>query len=442
MELGLIQKQTTSLVMTTELRQAIALLQFSTIDLAQFVKEQAIENPLIELEEKPIEGQIKDTHDQSYTRSSHAPNQDNAVDPIDFIASKKHGQCNDLLEQVQYLTVSKEERSLLRYLILNLDDNGYLSLQPTDIATSFGATEQAVHHGINILQQLEPVGVGTRDLRECLHLQAMVFYPDNPLVAHVIKNHLELLAVKKWQEIAKNLNTSLHEVKDVADCITTLNPRPCSNLFDSEPNYVYPDITIEKINGKYTVTLNDHYLPKIHLNQHYMSLKSSDTDTANYIKNNHQKYQWLIKSIEQRKSTILKITEAIIQNQHEFLENGFSHLQPITLKEIAEKIDMHESTVSRATNNKVITTPNGSYEMRRLFTSKLGKDNNSHASSAQVKSLLKQFINEEDRKRPLSDQKLADYFKKENGITVSRRTVAKYREELNILSSAKRKSIV
>src|SRR5699024_1451782 len=195
-------------------------------------------------------------------------------------------------------------------------------------------------------------------------------------------------------------------------------------------------------NGNYIVSLNDNYIPKIHLNQEYMPVLKGKSETPKYVNQNYKEYMWLINSIEQRRNTILKLAKVMVKKQRDFLKNGFASLQAMTLKEVADEIEMHEASVSRAASNKVIRTPAGYVETSRLFTSCLGRSDGSNGSSAKVKILLTEFIDKEDKKQPYSDQKIADYFKLENGITISRRTVAKYREELNILSSAKRKDIV
>ncbi|MBP1947095.1 RNA polymerase factor sigma-54 [Virgibacillus litoralis] len=442
MELGIHQKQTMNLTMTTELRQAIALLQYSTIELSQFIQEQALENPLIEIEEKSLEIRFEDKYQSTYNEPNSNYDGGESINPLDFMAIGDHGQWGNLLEQTQWLQVSDKEQIILRYLILNLDDNGYLPITTSEVADQLAVNEDLVKHSIRILQKLEPIGVGARDLKECLLLQTQEFYPDDSLVTYVIREYLELLADKKWHEISRKLNISLTEVKRIFDCIQTLNPKPCAEISNNSTRYLYPDITIEKSYGAYSISINNSYLPKIQLNQQYMHFLNKKNETSKYIKENYQKYMWLVRSIEQRQNTILKITQVIIEKQQDFLDNGFASLQPLTLKEVAEEIDMHESTVSRAINNKIIRTPNGAHEMGKLFTSKIGQSNGGNSSSTKVKLLLKQLINEEDKYKPHSDQKIADHFKKNNGIMISRRTVAKYREELNILPSSKRKKIV
>lgn len=441
MELGLFQDQKLDLVITTELRQAIALLQYNTADLYQFIQEQATENPLIELEEPQVDYNFEAGH---YRKKTSTPiDHKNYVNPVDYTAQKENHILNDLLEQVNYLHLDEEKRTILRYLVLNLDDNGYLKRSTGKLAKELNTGEAEMENCISILHKLEPIGIGSRDLKECLLLQAKHHFPDKPLIHQVIEHYLVELGDKKWQAISDKLNVTLLEIQQISDAIASLNPRPCTGLFNNEPNYLFPDISIEQENGGYKIILGDRYLPKITINQNYVNLKNSHPQVSSYIQSNYQQYNWLINSIEQRKNTMIKIANEIIKKQPSFLEHGFSHLKPMTLSNIAVAIDMHESTISRATNNKVIATPVGSFEMNKLFSAKLKKgDTGGHASSTQVKFILKQMIERENRKKPLSDQKLADKIKEKNGITISRRTVAKYRDELNILSSSKRKQLV
>lgn len=438
MELGLFQKQTMNLVMTTELRQSIALLQYSALELSHFIQEHATENPLIELEEQTLG--LDNYYGESSSASRTVNTQDNNFNPLSTIASKNSNRCEDLLEQVNYLSITKQEQKIMKYIILNLDDHGYIPMQDRKIAEDLCISTEKVAKVIDKLQQLEPIGVGARNLKECLTIQAKHYYPDKPLLTCVIAEYLDLLADKKWQELGKLLNISKKELSELANLITSLHPRPYSASVDSETQILYPDVSIEKVNGEYSITFYDPFMPKVRLNEAYLHLKQTQSNAGAFIRENYHKYKWLIKSIEQRKTTIINITKAIVERQQPFLEKGFTHLKPMTLKEIADQIGMHESTISRATSNKVIRTPIGCFEMRKLFTGKIAGDNGTEVSATQIKLRLKQLIQQENRKRPLSDQKLADHFKK-NGITISRRTIAKYREELNILSSSKRKTI-
>jgi RNA polymerase sigma-54 factor len=433
MELVLQQKQKLNLVMTMELRQAIAILQYSTVELHNFLRDQEHENPLIELKESSDFPERKGSIPIRRTGSE-------VKNPIDYMPDEKTGEREELLEQIAWLDIAPQERALLNYLVFNLDANGYLLFRVEEMAAEIGLSREKVVAGIEMLQHLEPVGVGARNLAECLYLQVKAFYPEAHNTALIIKNHLEELAGKKWQEIARSLNIELAEVKHAFEIIRTLNPKPCR--LDHNPiEYITPDIIIEENDGSLEVYLNDSFLPKVEFNHRYHDFIDKKSELNKYIKDKYKNYQMLISSLEQRRNTILKVTEAMIKKQQGFFREGFSGLQPLTLKEIADEIGMHESTVSRATTNKFIQTPKGTYEFRIFFTSKLSTANGEEASQTKVKLLLEEHIKNENKYKPYSDQKIADYFKTKKGITISRRTVAKYREELNIPSSSKRKEI-
>ncbi|WP_172372635.1 RNA polymerase factor sigma-54 [Sporosarcina jiandibaonis] len=428
MELVLNQKQELGLVMTFQLRQAIELLQYSTYDLYQYIKEQELENPLIELEEPYSFRDEKSTGNASSTNSYE--------DLIEYV--KSHDACmrEELFSQAKFLYKNEQDQQLLNYLIHNLKDNGYLSLTENEYYT-----ESEIDRGIQLLQQVGPIGIGARSLQECLLLQITYNYPEESLAASLIENHLDLLANRKWNEIARCMKLSLAEVKNIYDFIKTLNPNPCTLFSDSSVEYLNPDIIVEFKDEKLVHYLNEGYLPEIHFNKEYSGLLNAKDETSKYINNQYNSYKWLLSSIEQRRLTILKIVGVLVEKQETFFKEGFQSLKPLTLKEVADEIDMHESTVSRATMNKVLQTPQGSFDLRMLFTSKLDTSDGSAISQTKVKTLLENFIENEDKYKPLSDQKIADYFNKEKGIRISRRTISKYREELNIPPSSRRREI-
>ncbi|WP_163971862.1 RNA polymerase factor sigma-54 [Oceanobacillus halotolerans] len=435
MDLMLQQNQTLNLVMTTQLKQAIELLQYSTYDLYQFLQEQELENPLIELKEKPF--------DMPYTvtRRSRQRDVSSHQDPIDFMPAKQLSIRDELMEQIRWLSIAKREKELIHYILLNLDDNGYLPISVGEIVEYKGMSMQEVEKGVQLVQQLEPIGIGARSLQECLLLQARHYYPDEQVTLSIIEAYLPLLANKKWHEIAKQLDVSLQDVKKANDLIQTLDPKPCDLRSNTRTDYYIPDVMIKDENGKFVVTLNDTYLPTIHIQRDYTHLLKEKGDIGKYMQEHYRKYQWLVNSVDKRRTTILKVTQAIIEKQQAFLHNGFADLKPMTLREIANEVELHESTVSRATMNKVIQTPVGTFDYRMLFTSKIATNYGDDLSQANVKHLLKRFVESENKKKPFSDQKIADFFKTEKGITISRRTVAKYRDELNIPPSSKRKEI-
>ncbi|WP_373895790.1 RNA polymerase factor sigma-54 [Virgibacillus sp. CBA3643] len=435
MELALQQRQTLNLVMTTNLRQAIELLQYSTYDLYQFIQQQEMENPLIELVDK----EDKSAYKGETTRIKRSEN--SSQDPFDFIASKEGYMRENLIQQARWLDIKEYESSIIDYLILNLDDNGYLPLSEREIALDLSIEVDKVSKGIELLQQLEPIGVGARSLKECLLLQLKYYYPEEQITASIIMDHLDMLANKKWHIIAKELGIPLSEVKAAYDFIRSLDPKPCTIISNVNTDYLNPDIIVDDADGKFVIHLNDGYLPEIRFNSQYSDLLHSNGDILKYTQDKYRGYQWLLSSIEQRRSTILKITHAVINMQRDFFVSGYSYLKPLTLKEIADEIEMHESTVSRATMNKVIQTPKGSFDFRALFTSKLNTEDGNSMSQTKVKILLEDFVEKENKYKPYSDQKISEFFKTKKGITISRRTVAKYREELKIPSSSKRKEI-
>ncbi|PWA12575.1 RNA polymerase sigma-54 factor [Pueribacillus theae] len=440
MELGLFQKQTTKLIMTTELRQAIAILQYSAVELTDFLKEEALENPLIELKENKNwqeDGFRSTTYSREYSPSQSDEEQDS---PIDYVHVKEENIQSVLLEQLRDLSFPESERKILAFLIENINEAGYLVISLEEAARFLGKSEEDVYKAFKYFQLFEPIGIGARSLQECLLWQLEELEERSFLTEKIVENDLELLAEKKWNDIAAKYNVSLKEVQASADLVLSLNPKPGAALGEGKPRYLFPDITVEKVEGEYLVTLNDYMLPTIHLNRQYqyMLSQAGKTEAEQYMNEKYSRVMWLIRSIEQRRMTLLRLSEAIVKHQKEFLEKGVLHLKPMTLKEIADEIDVHESTVSRAVKHKVIQTPKGIYELKDFFTSKVESADGEGASSRAVKHVMQTLIDGEDKYKPLSDQKIVDLLKGE-GIKISRRTVAKYREEMNIPSSSKRK---
>ncbi len=435
MELVLHQKQTLQLAMTPELQQAISLLRYSTYELYQFIQDQYHENPLIELMEYDQSHSSHTSSKQVNYQASDAPH------PIDFLTNGEKNMYENLLEQAKWLEMNEQERKVLEYLILNLDEHAYLPVGIDELATRLSIPSSEVEKGIQHLQSLEPVGVGARDVSECLALQLKYYYPDEQLTVTVVQNHLDLLARKKWSDLSKIYDLTTTDLKNMYDLIYSLDPQPNQSLNNHQADYIHPDIIIKENNGKFEIYLNDSYIPEVHFNSDYLPFMNKKDDVSGYLHNHFKQYQWLMNSIEQRRTTILKITEVVVRKQHGFFQKGFSALQPLTLDEVAQEIGMHESTVSRATTNKFIQTPKGTFDMRKLFSSKMNRNNGTVTSQTKVKWLLKELIEKENKEKPLSDQKIADYFADNQQIKISRRTVAKYREEMHIESSRQRKEL-
>ncbi|MDN4072145.1 RNA polymerase factor sigma-54 [Fictibacillus terranigra] len=435
MELGLFQQQNLSLVMTAELRQAIAILQYPCYELSQFLQEQAVENPLIELSESPAFF----NNDKKKALQKNKTNQDGDV--ISMMQPAVVSMHDRLLFQALSIPASDEIGSIIRFLILNIDQAGYLDITEEEVKKRFGISSGTFEKAVDSLHQLEPAGIGARNLRECLLLQLKSLGMEEDLAYRIADNHLDQLAARKLKQIAADLGTTVQAVEQAADFIQTLDPKPGRKLSShSDLGYLYPDLSVIEDNGTYKLAINDHFTPKVQLNESYAHLlKSKSSGAAQYLQEHYQKLQWLQKSLEQRKNTLIMIAKEIVSAQQNFLKRGPEHLVPMTLREVAERIGMHESTVSRAVKNKVIQTPRGAFELKAFFTAKIETVSGENASSQTAKLAIKKVIEEEDKSRPLSDQAISELLASKKGLSISRRTVAKYREELNIASSSKRK---
>ncbi|BAB07282.1 RNA polymerase factor sigma-54 [Halalkalibacterium halodurans] len=442
MEFGLFQQQTTSLVMTNELRQAISLLQYSTVDLAAFIEEQALENPLIELKDRS--DRVLSEHIRMMREER--PEGEGTLDwsqssPFDYLHVERLNLSDYLIQQARDLPLNKNEFEWLCYFIYSLRDDGYLSRSLHSLQADLGLTDQEAEKTLYHLQHLEPAGIGARSLQECLLLQLQRKKQRDPLAETIVEHYMELLAEKRWKMIADDLQISLADVQRVYDCIQQLDPRPGSQIGGEPTNYLVPDVTIDWVEGELTILLQDDYLPKITLNRQYQTLLTDgEGEAAQYAKEKYHQMQWLVKSIQQRQQTLLKVTEAILRKQRAFFEEKEGALQPLTLREVAEEIGVHESTVSRATTNKYAQTPRGLLELKSFFVSSISsRFGEKGPSSDSVKKLVRKLVEEENKAKPLSDQKIAHLLKDQYNVEASRRVIAKYRDELGIPSSTKRK---
>jgi RNA polymerase sigma-54 factor len=440
---GLIQEQALKLVMTPELRQAITILQFSALDLVEYINQQMSENPVIEAAGKmQPEGDFWKEYwrDRSLNRINYSSqSNESESNPLDWIAKNDVTLEKHLLEQLAYLRkVPARTIRVAKFIIGNLDDRGYLELAPAQIAGTLQEEVEEVEQALFLVQSLEPHGVGARNLKECLLIQLEYAGKRNTLAYKIVEDYLDLLAEGKISRIATKLEITPKEVQTAVDSIRLLRPRPGSLYHRDEPRYIIPDVTVENVAGDFVILLNDAATPRLSINSYYEKVSQQYEEAKKYIHEKMNSAMWLLKSIEQRRMTIYKVTEAIVREQRDFLEKGISYLKPMTLKEIADKVGLHESTISRATNNKYVQTPRGVFELKYFFSSALTTTGGDSTSSESVKAQIKALVEQEDRKVPLSDQKLMDILK-EKGVFISRRTVAKYREEIGIPSSAKRK---
>ncbi|MBD1383526.1 RNA polymerase factor sigma-54 [Metabacillus arenae] len=430
-KVGLFQEQTLKLNMTQELKQAITLLQYSAIELSEYVQNLALENPLIEMKERDDTSVFY--HKSTGTRTS---NQENSV--IENVSSKQIGLRDHI--KMQLIDLEKTPKALM-LLIEDLDQNGYLKDDLSVLACRFNLEEDEMVRQLEFLQSLDPAGIGARNLQECLCLQLKRRSNRNELAEYIIANHFELFAKKSWRELARKTKISVEEIQKIHDLVKTLDPRP-GILYDATPPaYIEPDLYVRIIDGKLNVLYNDRMLPELKINSQYESFlkPSSDTELKSYLSSKWQQCNWLFKSIEQRKATMVNVMNVMIAHQREFFYQGSSNIKPLTLKMIAEQLGIHESTVSRAVKDKFVQTPQGLFEMRYFFSAKIEQAQAEDLSSNAVKQLIQKYTKEENKQKPLSDQAITKLLKKEHNMSVSRRTIAKYRDQLNIPSSTLRK---
>ncbi len=443
-------EQSQKLIMTPELRQAIELLQLNTIELDQYINKELEENPMLESTEVLDKEESLEQHSDveidwsEYFEKGNSYEYKNEIDKnieqINFESFIKYEQnLNEyLLTQLNLLKIDKVEKEIGIYILENLDDDGYLTKSVAQISTDLKKSKVIVEKVLDEIQKFDPKGIAARNLEESLLNQVEV-QDDN--IEKIIKYHLEDIAYNRVDKIGKSLGITSELVLEYLDYIKSLEPKPGRYLSDDNASikYITPDAEIKLIDGEFKVILNEVTGPRLNISSFYKSMikTDSDKDTKNFLNDRLNRALWIIQAIEQRRNTIKKVLESIVKFQAEFLLEGEKFLKPMTMKDVAEDIDMHESTVSRATTGKYVQTPQGIFELKYFFTTGL-LGINGDVSSISIKSAIKDLVENEDGKKPLSDQRISDILK-ENGTRVSRRTVAKYRTELNILSSSMRK---
>ena len=476
-------EQSQKLVMTPELIQAIQLLQFNTQELDSYVQEQILANPVLERTEKTegdnpegdnSEGDSPETSDTDETGKkdgeSQATKEDQEFDWEEYFREKgyddisyKQGGVNyndqndytyeqyvssetsltdHLMMQLDFVKMKPACKMIARYLVEALDENGYLRSSIQEVSQVFRAREEKVQEALGVIQGFEPLGVGARDLKECLLIQLCALGKDKPEARQIVENHLEDIAANRLSNIAKALGISIKEVQDISDEIKRLEPKPGRQFASAGDNrYIIPDVTVEKIGDEYVVLVNDSTAPRLNISPYYQKMllaADKESNTSKFLSGRLNSALWLIRSIEQRRQTIHNVVTAVVGYQRDFLEYGPKHLKTLTLKQIADEVGVHESTVSRSINGKYMQTPRGLFEIRYFFTSGVTGNDGSSIASESIKTIIKEMVDDEDPKAPLSDQAIAESMV-ECGIEISRRTIAKYRDEMNLPSSTKRK---
>jgi RNA polymerase sigma-54 factor len=411
------------------------LLQYSAHELTAFLEDKALDNPLLQIENSNIKpmNPLIDRNRRKHQKAER--------DWIEQIADKPFSLEDYLLSQLKITNLSVEQLNVIRHLIQNLDENGYFGGDLKEIADKLRVTEELVEECLAIIQTLEPAGIGARNLQECLLMQIYYLDPNNELAQKIVSEYFIPFAEKKWKPIAKELKVTLKDIQNIFDQIQSLNPKPGTLLGKEATTYIIPDAIVEQSSEGLTVRMSDESLPRISLNeQYYNKFKDQDQQVSRFLQDKLQDYQWIQKSIEQRKETLTKVIAKIIEKQAAFFQKGSPYLVPMTMKEIAGELDIHESTVSRAVREKYVQTPIGTFSLKSFFTSTIqttSEDENT--SSTQVKKKIATLIENENKQKPLSDQDIVEQLKTEEGMVVSRRTIAKYRDQLGIPSSAKRK---
>ncbi|MGJ0845826.1 RNA polymerase factor sigma-54 [Tissierella praeacuta] len=447
-------EQSQKLIMTPELRQAIELLQFNSLELKEYIANEMEENPMLESlgSSEEFDNLDKYTNDndidwkeyfEKYDDISYRPQIDKNIKEYNYEAFVSYEPTlkEHLMSQLRFIPLENKEYKIGENIIQNIDENGYLSASTEEIAKFMKCGKEEVEIILDIIQTFEPSGVGARNLKECLAIQVKNKMDANHYIITIIEDYLEDLGYNRIQKISKELNLDLKEVQEACDYIKRLEPKPGSSFrSDSEDiRYIIPDAEIQLIDGEFVVILNDVTGPRLNINNYYKGLMKSggDKKTIDFLNEKFNSAMWIIRSIEQRRNTIKRVIESILKFQKNFFIEGEIALKPLTLKDIADDIDMHESTISRATNGKYVQTPRGLFELKYFFSSGILGDEGD-VSSTSIKVKLKDIIDNEDTKKPYSDQKISELLKMQ-GINISRRTVAKYRDELCIPSSSMRR---
>ena len=470
MKMNLNLKMSQKLVMTPMLQQAIKLLPLARLELAQLVRQEIIENPVLEelLEE---ENEQDSNQEESGPKEDITPEaeqdttpQDQEIDwdsyfqdnidrgmsiesyaekpSIEATYKKEATLADHLMWQLDMTVDSETDRFVGSCIIGNIQNDGYLCADLQEIVTISQSDEENVLRVLKFIQGFEPTGVASRSLKECLMIQAQALSDKNPYVEVLIENYLERLEDRYLQKVASELKISLDVVLEALETIKGFCPKP-GLLFSSEGiDYVVPDLVVFKTDEGYDVALNDEGVPNLQISSYYHNLlkTTKEGQTKEYLEDKYRSALWLIKSIDQRRQTIYKVGKSIVKLQKDFLDDGLSYLQPMVLKDVAKDIEMHESTVSRITTNKYIDTPQGVFELKFFFHSGIKSYMGNSMSSIRVKNMIKEITKEEDPNRPLTDDQMVESLMIKN-VKIARRTITKYRKELNIPPASKRKKL-
>ncbi|HFR0719267.1 TPA: RNA polymerase factor sigma-54 [Shigella sonnei] len=477
MKQGLQLRLSQQLAMTPQLQQAIRLLQLSTLELQQELQQALESNPLLEQIDTHEEIDTRETQDSETLDTADALEQKEMPEelPLDaswdtiYTAGTPSGTSGDYIDdelpvyqgettqtlqdylmwQVELTPFSDTDRAIATSIVDAVDDIGYLTVPLEDILESMGDEEidiDEVEAVLKRIQRFDPVGVAAKDLRDCLLIQLSQFDKTTPWLEEarlIISDHLDLLANHDFRTLMRVTRLKEDVLKEAVNLIQSLDPRPGQSIQTGEPEYVIPDVLVRKHNGHWTVELNSDSIPRLQINQHYalMCNNARNDGDSQFIRSNLQDAKWLIKSLESRNDTLLRVSRCIVEQQQAFFEQGEEYMKPMVLADIAQAVEMHESTISRVTTQKYLHSPRGIFELKYFFSSHINTEGGGEASSTAIRALVKKLIAAENPAKPLSDSKLTSLLS-EQGIMVARRTVAKYRESLSIPPSNQRKQLV
>ena len=469
-------KLTQQLIMTPQLQMAIKLLQLSRLEMLDTIRQELEENPALEeVQDNSPDENVGEQSENFETESSHTEEvtiKEKIQDDIDwsvylgeyntpgrvsyetedkdsprfeaFIAPKQSLR-DHLLWQFLMIKPSGKEETIASAIVGSLNKDGFLCCSVEEVAAMSNAAVEEVEYVLAKMQSFDPIGVCARDLKECLLIQAEHFGFKDTIVSDIINNHLRDLEKKNYKGICKALKISIGEVIAAVNVIKGFEPKPGRQFSEETPQYINPDIYVHKWENEFVVMLNDDGMPKLRVNSFYKNTisrgKKISGEAEDYIQDKIRSAAWLIKSIHQRQKTIYKVMQSILGFQREFFEKGIAYLKPMVLRDVAQDIGMHESTISRVTTNKYAFTPQGIFELKYFFNSSIKTSQGGDIASASVQEKIRQIIQNEDPKKPYSDDKISQLLKEEHQIHIARRTVAKYREMLKVLPSNKRKQI-
>jgi len=481
LELKLSPKLVQQLVITPQLQQAIRLLQLTRLELVDMISQEMKENPLLEEVEEgkelaegeaPATEQAEGEAPTEPERTPEVQGNGEGADEFDWenylensnlipfqrqshedgderpsfenFLSKRTTLTDHLQWQLQLSRFTDEEHEAGTWIIGNLDEDGYLKISLEDICSETNLPAELVERVLRKIQQFDPVGVAARDLKECLLIQLEQISPRDTLAEKIVSEHLSLLKNRNYPAIAKRIGVSLDRVNRAAHLISKLDPKPGKAFGGEVIQEIIPDVYVYKVEGDYVIYLNDEGIPRLRVNSLYRDILNGSRLTPDgdrrYIQDKLRSALWLIRSIHQRQRTIYKVTKSIVIFQREFLDKGIQFLKPLVLRDVAEDIQMHESTISRVTHNKYVHTPQGIYELKFFFNAGITSTQGETMASESVKNLVREIIAKEDPRKPYSDEKLVQILQGMN-IHIARRTVSKYREMMKILSSNERRKI-